>query len=226
MNGEVEVTINDTSVTGREGMTILELAQENGIDIPTLCYSPDLHPIGACRICVVEVEGSRTLVGSCYTPITPGMVIHTHSPKVMESRKVILELLMASHCGSCIVCDKANLCNLRKIAAELEIGLPRFQLKKRYYPIEDISPYVQRDLTKCVLCWRCVHACKEIAKQDVFATGYRGFKSKIVVDCDEPLNKEVCRDCGICISYCPTGALTRPRKLGEEKGGKSLAITG
>jgi len=226
MTSAVTVTINGNQITGREGMTILELAQANGIDIPTLCYSPDLQPIGACRLCVVEVEGSRTLVGSCHTPVTPGMVIQTHSPKVLESRRVILELLMASHCGSCIVCDKANQCNLREIAADLEVGLPRFQLKKRYYPIEDISPYVQRDLTKCVLCWRCVRACKEIARHDVFATGYRGFRSKIVVDCDEPLNKEVCKDCGICISYCPTGALTRPRKLGEVKEGKSLAITG
>ncbi len=223
---EVTVTINGTQVSGREGMTILEVAQQNGIDIPTLCYSPDLRPIGACRICVVEVEGSRTLVGSCHTPITPGMVIYTHSPKVLETRKVILELLLASHCGSCIICDKANLCNMRAIAADLEVGLPRFHLRKRYYPIEDISPYVQRDLTKCVLCWRCIRACSEIAKQNVFSTGYRGFNSKVVVDCDEPLNKEVCRDCGICIAYCPTGALTEPRKLNEEKKGKSLVITG
>jgi len=224
--GEVTVTINGTQVSGREGMTILEVAQQNGIDIPTLCHSPDLRPIGACRICVVEVEGSRTLVGSCHTPITPGMVIYTHSPKVLETRKVILELLLASHCGSCIICDKANLCNMREIAADLEIGLPRFQLRKRYYPIEDVSPYVQRDLTKCVLCWRCIRACNEIAKQNVFSTGYRGFNCKVVVDCDEPLNKEVCRDCDVCISFCPTGALTKPRKLTEEKQGKSLVITG
>jgi len=223
--GEITATINGTQVSGREGMTILEVAQQNGIDIPTLCYSPDLRPIGACRICVVEVEGSRTLVGSCHTPIAPGMVIYTHSPKVLETRKVILELLLASHCGSCIVCDKANLCNIRKIAAELEIGLPRFQLRKRYYPIEDVSPYIQRDLTKCVLCWRCIRACNEIAKKNVFSTGYRGFDSKVVVDCDEPLDKDVCRDCGVCISFCPTGALTAPRKLTEEKKGKSLVIT-
>jgi len=222
---EVKVTINGVQMSGREGMTILEVAQENGIDIPTLCYSPDLRPIGACRICVVEVEGSRTLVGSCHTPVSPGMVIQTHSPKVLEARKVILELLFASHCGSCIICNKANVCNLRGIAADLEVGIPRFQLRKRFHPIEDVSPYVQRDLTKCVLCWRCIRACKEIAKQSVFSTGYRGFDSKVIVDCDVPLDKEVCRDCGICITYCPTGALTAPRKLGEEKPGKSLVIT-
>jgi len=223
---EVTVTINGSQVSDRMGMTILELAQQNGIEIPTLCHIPELPPTGACRICVVEVEGSRTLVGSCHTPITQGMVIHTHSPKVLETRKVIVELLLASHCGSCFMCEKANLCELRKVAADLDVGLSRFQVRKRYYPIEDVSPYIQRDLSKCILCRRCVRACREIAKQNVFGIAYRGFDSKIVVDCDQPLDKEVCRDCGVCIPYCPTGALSEPRKLGEEKKGKPLVITG
>ena len=224
--GEVTVTLNGSQVNGREGTTILELARENGIDIPTLCYIQDLPPTGSCRICVVEVEGSRTLVGSCHTPITPGMVIQTHSPKVLETRKVILELLFASHCGTCYMCEKANLCELRRIAADLEVDLPRFQLRKRYYPVEDISPYIWRDLSKCILCRRCVKACNEIAGQNVFGVAYRGFNSKIVVDCDQALNKDVCRDCDICISACPTGALSRPRELGKEKQGKPLVITG
>ncbi len=223
--GEVTVTIDGAQVSGHEGMTILEIAQQNGIDIPTLCYSPELPPIGACRICVVEVEGSRTLVGSCHTPITQGMVIYTHSSKVVETRKAIVELLLASHCGSCIVCEKANMCELRKIAADLEVGLPRFQLRKRYYPIEDVSPYIQRDLSKCVLCWRCIRACREIAKQNVFSTAYRGFDSKVVVDFDEPLDKDVCRDCDVCVSLCPTGALSKPRKVSEPKKGKPLVIS-
>ena len=216
--------MNGRQLSGREGMTILEVAQENGIDIPTLCYSPELVPIGACRICVVEVEGSRTLVGACHTPITPEMVIYTHSAKVLETRKVILELLLASHCGSCIVCDKANICGLRSVATDLEVGLPRFQVRKRYYPIEDVSPYVVRDLTKCVLCWRCVRACREIAKQNVFAAAYRGFGSKIVVGFDQPIDKDICRDCDVCISFCPTGALSRPSEITEEKKGKPLII--
>ena len=107
---EIIVTINGSQLRGSEGMTILEVAQENGIDIPTLCYKTELKPIGACRICVVEVEGSRTLVGSCHTPIAQGMVIHTHSPKVLETRKTIVELLLASHPDSCIICDKGNMC--------------------------------------------------------------------------------------------------------------------
>ena len=222
---EVTVTIDGSQVSGREGMTILELAQEIGIDIPILCYIPELSPTGACRVCVVEVEGSRTLVGSCHTPITEGMVIYTHSPKVLETRRVIVELLLASHCGSCFMCEKANLCELRKIAADLDVGLPRFQVRKRYYPVEDVSPYIQRDLSKCILCRRCVRACAEIARKNVFGIAYRGFDSKVVVDFDQPLDKGVCRDCDVCISVCPTGALSRPRKMSEEKKGKPLVIS-
>ncbi len=223
---EITVTLNGSQVSGREGMTILELAQENGIVIPTLCYIAELAPTGACRLCVVEVEGSRTLVASCHTPITQGMVIYTHSPKVLETRHVILELLLGSHSGSCFLCERANVCELRRVTADLEVGLPRFRTKKRYYPIEDISPYIKRDMSKCILCRRCVMACNEIAKQNVFGIAYRGFNSKIVVDCDQPLDKEVCRDCGICIPFCPTGALSKPVEVTEEKTGKPLVIKG
>jgi len=222
----IAITVNGSQLAGSEGTTILEVVQANGIDIPTLCYRPELPPIGACRICVVEVEGSRTLVGSCHTPITEGMVVYTHSPKVLETRRVIVELLLASHCGSCFLCDKANICELRRIAADLDVGLPQFQASRRYYPVEDISPYIIRDLSKCILCRRCVRACNEIAKQNIFAVGYRGFDSKIIVDFDQPIDKEVCRDCDACISFCPTGALSRPSKVTEEKKGKPLIIHG
>jgi NADH dehydrogenase/NADH:ubiquinone oxidoreductase subunit G len=222
---EVKATIDGRQVTAKKGATILEAAQENGIDIPTLCHRPELTPLGACRLCVVEVEGSRTLVGSCHTPITEGMVIHTHSDKVLATRKMIVELMLASHCGSCFMCDKANTCELRQIAADLEVGLPRFQVRKRYYPLEDISPYIVRDLTKCVMCRRCVRACREIAGQNVFAVAYRGYDAKVVVDEDQPIDKEVCRDCNVCVSFCPTGALSRPREVKEAKKGKPLVIT-
>ena len=223
---ELAVTLNGAQLSGREGMTIFELAHDNGVDIPTLCYRPELPPIGVCRVCVVEVEGSRTLVGSCHTPIVQGMVIHTHSPKVLEARRIIVELLLASHCGTCYMCDQANICELRQIAADLEIGIPRFQTRKRYYPIEDVSPYLQRDLSKCILCRRCLRACSEIAKHNVFSIAYRGFNSKVVVDFDQPLNRDVCRDCDVCISLCPTGALSKPRRLGTEKKGEPLIIRG
>src|SRR4030065_1766141 len=131
----IALTMNGVPFSGREGMTILEVARENGIHIPTLCYLEDLPPFGACRLCVVEVEGSRTLVGSCHTPITEGMVVHTQTPKVIEARRTLVELMMASHPDSCLVCDKANACQLRWLTADLNIGLTRFPMQKHYFSI-------------------------------------------------------------------------------------------
>ena len=225
--GNIGLTINDAPVSGREGMTILEVARENGIDIPTLCYLEDLPPVGACRLCVVELEGSRTLVGSCHTPITEGMVIHTHSPKVLETRRVLVELMLASHPDSCLVCDEANRCELRKIAADLDIGLPRFRMRKHYYPVEDENPYIIRDMSKCILCRRCVTACQNIKGKKIFSVAYRGFHSKVIWGLDQPLgSKEACRDCDVCISLCPTGALSKPSEIGKEKSGPVLFVKG
>lgn len=219
------LTINDIPVSGQTGMTILDVARENNIEIPTLCYLKDLLPIGACRICVVEVEGSRTLVGACHTPAAEGMVIQTHSPKVLAARRVIVELLLASHPDNCLVCDKANLCELRRIAADLDIGLPRFRIKKHYYPIEDENPYIVRDMSKCIMCRRCVNTCQNLKGGNIFSIAYRGFESKVIHKCDQTLDGEdTCRECDICISVCPTGALTKPVKIGEEKSGKSVFV--
>ena len=225
--GNIALTMNGAPVSGREGMTILEVARENCIDIPTLCYLEDLPPVGACRICVVEVEGSRTLVGSCHTPITEGMVIHTHSPKVLGVRKILVELMLASHPDNCLVCDEANRCELRKLAADLDIGMPRFRMRKHYYPVEDENPSIIRDMSKCILCRRCVAACQNIKGERMFSIAYRGFDSKVVYGLDQPVgSKEACRDCDTCISLCPTGALSKPIRIGEEKTGKVLFVKG
>jgi NADH dehydrogenase/NADH:ubiquinone oxidoreductase subunit G len=221
----IALTINGVAVSGREGMTILEVARENGIDIPTLCYLEDLPPVGACRLCVVEVEGSRTLVGSCHTPIAEGMVIHTHSPKVLAARRILVELMLASHPDNCLVCDEANRCELRKLAADLNIGLPRFKIRKHYYPIEDENPYIVRDMSKCILCRRCVAACQNIKGNKMLSIAYRGFDSKVIYGLDQPIgSEEACRDCDTCISLCPTGALSKPVKIGEEKPGTALFV--
>jgi len=220
---DVKLTLNGSPVVGQEGQTILELARENGIEIPTLCYLRELTPTGCCRLCVVEVEGSRTLLGSCYSPIAPSMVIQTHSPKVLAARKTLIELLFASHCGFCMICDKANVCNLRQLAAEHDVGLSPYRTRKRFYPLED-NAYIQIDRTKCILCRNCVKACNEIAGNGVLGIAYRGFDSKIVIDNDQPLSAEACRDCDACIKVCPTGSLTKPRKMGEAKTGVSMII--
>jgi NADH dehydrogenase/NADH:ubiquinone oxidoreductase subunit G len=132
---------------------------------------------------------------------------------VTAARKTVIELLLAGHTGPCVTDECAGECELHYLAAELETGPPRFQVKKRRsYPAEEISPYVKRDMRRCILCRRCIRACAQIAKKNIFGMAYRGFRSKVVVDCDVPLNKEVCRDCGICIDYCPTSALTKPKQ--------------
>ncbi len=215
---DVRVILDGTEVKGQKGITILEAAKQTGVDIPTLCHIPGLTPSGSCRICTVEVEGSARLVGSCHTPIAEGMVIHTRSPRVLAARKAIVELLFAGHTGPCVKDGVVEECQLHNIAADLEVGPPRFPVgKPRFYPVENISPYVRRDLSKCILCYRCIQACSDIAGQDIYSMAYRGFSSKVTVDCDIPLNKEVCKDCGICIDYCPTAALTLPAGTKERK---------
>ena len=211
--GNVKAIIDRIEGNFPEGMTILEAAQQLGLEIPTLCHSPEITPTGNCRICVVEVEASERLVASCHTPIMRGMVIKSRSAKVVAARKATVELLMAGHTGPCVTDECAKDCKLHNLAADLEVGPPRFRVRKRrYYPVEDVSPYVRRDMSRCILCRRCINACSEIAKKDVFSVAYRGFNSKVVVDYDKPLDKEVCRDCGVCIEYCPTSALARAEK--------------
>ena len=209
----VNVILNGQPVSGAKEMTILQLAKENGIDIPTLCYLEGLSPTGACRMCVVEVKGSRTLVASCHTPIQPDMDIQTHSPKVLKARRVIIELLLANHVDNCMMCDRANTCELRKIATDLEVGLPRFMGERHFYPLDDDNPYLVRDLTKCILCRRCIKATREKEGKSFFGVGSRGFESRVVASPDQEIDEEVCE---ICLDACPVGALS--------KKGETLAI--
>jgi NADH:ubiquinone oxidoreductase subunit E/Pyruvate/2-oxoacid:ferredoxin oxidoreductase delta subunit/ferredoxin len=207
----VKAVIDGVQARFNKGTTILDAAKKMGVSIPTLCHHENLTPFGGCRICVVEVEGRDKLVGSCHTPIEEGMVILTRSHKVTEARKATIELLFAGHTGPCVTDGRIEECELHNIASDAQAGPPRFSVRKpRFYPMEDISPYIRRDLSKCILCRRCIRACRELAGQSVYSTAYRGFKSKVIVDFDVPLNKEVCKDCGICIDHCPTSALGWP----------------
>jgi NADH:ubiquinone oxidoreductase subunit E/NAD-dependent dihydropyrimidine dehydrogenase PreA subunit len=168
-------------------------------------------PTGVCRVCVVEVEGARTLVGSCHTPISEGMVIHTRSQKVLDVRRGVVELMLSAHTGMCVNDPNAEACRLHNLASDHEVGAPRFTISHpRFYSIEDENPYVRRDLSKCILCRKCIIACNEIAGKSVLSIGYRGFESKVIAGYDEFLSTDECRNCGICIEYCPTGALSKP----------------
>ncbi len=208
---EIKIKIDGIEVVGNDEMTILAAAEKANIKIPTLCHMKDLAPGGNCRVCMVEVENAPKLVAACHTPISDGMVVLTQSSKVKAVRKINLELLMAGHTGNCVTDIHARECQLHNLAAESDMAPPRFNVKvSRKYPPEILNPYVKRDMSACILCRNCVRACREIAKKSIYSVAYRGFKSKIVVDCDIDLNKDACKDCGICIDYCPTSALTKP----------------
>lgn len=207
---EVQLVINGMEIRCHEEMTILQAAQQIDIEIPTLCYSPDIQPTGVCRICVVEVEGLKTLVGSCHTPVAQGLVVHTHSPKVIAARRANVELLQAAHDSVCVTDPTCQRCELHALCADLQVKRSGFSVRhRRSYPIEENNPYVRRDMSKCILCRRCVCVCSEIAKKNILSIAYRGYYSKVVTGCDEALTTQACRDCGICIDYCPTQALSR-----------------
>lgn len=203
----IAITLNGTLVSGRPGMTILELAQEVGVKIPTLCHDPSLKPVGACRVCLVEEEKSGRLLASCITPIAPGMVINTESATVIENRKIIVKLMLASHPESCILCEKGNRCQLRNLAAELGIGSLNYYPMPHFTGIQEVNPFIRRDLSKCILCSKCIRADQELVVVGALEYLHRGFDAKPATLFDGPLEASECTFCGTCVTMCPTGAL-------------------
>ena len=206
--GSVTLQINGITISGPEGMTILELAREQGYPIPTLCHDPHLSPAGACRICLVEEETRGVLIPSCVTAIAPGMAIRTDSPRVIENRKTILQLLLASHPESCIVCDKGNRCQLRALAADLGIGFIPLDPMPQYFPVRDFNPFFKRDMSKCILCGKCIRGDQELVVEGVLDYSHRGFPARPTTFQNLPLEDAGCTFCGTCLSLCPTGALS------------------
>jgi formate dehydrogenase alpha subunit len=208
----ITITLDGREVSGYPGMTILELAKESGIDIPTLCHDPQLTSVGACRVCLVEDERNSALLASCVTPIASGMVINTHSPRVIERRKTIVKLMLTSHPDSCLVCDKGNRCQLRQIASDLGVGLVELQRIPQMHSIEEVNPFLERDLSKCILCAKCIRACQELVVEGAIDYFQRGFTTIPATLNNLPLESSECTFCGTCVALCPTGALTEKEK--------------
>ena len=203
----ITITLDGREVSGYSGMTVLQLARESGVEIPTLCHDDHLSPTGACRICLVENEQNGALLASCVTPIASGMVINTRSPRVMERRKTIVKLMLTSHPDSCLVCDKGNRCGLRQIASDLGIGVLELERIPRMAAIEEVNPFLERDLSKCILCAKCIRACQELVVQGAIDYFHRGFTTVPATLNSVPLEDSECTFCGTCVALCPTGAL-------------------
>ncbi len=203
----VTLKIDNQEVKAKKGSTILEVARENGIDIPTLCFLKDIHQTGDCRMCIVEVEGRRGFTTSCITKAEEGMVVHTNTPEIQESRKVIMDLTISNHHVECLTCVRSGNCELQQVAKKLNMNTLEFEGEKNEYEIDELSPSIVRDANKCILCRRCVAACKNIQKIGAIECINRGFESCISPVAGKSLNDVNCTFCGQCIQACPTGAL-------------------
>jgi formate dehydrogenase alpha subunit len=202
------ITINDIDYAFTSGQTILEVARENGVFIPTLCHLPRCRPTGACRVCVVEVWGARTLVASCAAPAAEGMIVHTDSDRVIRARKAILRLMLDSGNHDCLLCPASGDCALQSLAFRYGVAAGTFERPRPRYRPETGNPFIGRDFSKCILCGRCVQACNEIQVNEAIDFGYRGAATKIVAGCDTTLAGSDCVFCGECLQVCPVGALS------------------
>lgn len=204
---KVHITIDGIKLYVPENYTILEAAKEVNITIPTLCFLKDVNEVGCCRMCIVEVKGARALQAACVHPVSEGMEVFTHTPKVMEARKVNLELILSNHNSMCQTCTRSWMdCELQSLANKLSVDNVRFEGEQKKQPL-DIGVSIVRDPNKCILCRRCVSACKNIQTVGVIDAVNRGFETQIAAPFNLSLSDTPCVNCGQCINYCPVGAL-------------------
>jgi formate dehydrogenase alpha subunit len=204
----IALTIDGKKIICPAGTSILEAAEQNRIKIPKLCYHPDLKPFGACRMCLVEDIKTGRLMASCVTPVAPDMAIQTKNERITKHRRNIARLMIAEHPESCIVCSKGNRCQLRWVAAQLGVGETDLYHMPNYKPFEEANPFIIRDLSKCILCGKCIRADHELVVVGAIDYNLRGFSSRPATAHELGLEQSNCTFCGTCVSMCPTGALS------------------
>ena len=210
------IKINGMPVAAPKGSTILEAAKFAHIDIPTLCFLKEINEIGACRICVVEVKGARSLVASCMYPITEGMEVWTNTPRVLDSRKKTLELILSDHDKKCLSCVQSGKCELQKLCNDLKVDDELlYEGERTNYKVDTSAAHMYRDNNKCILCRRCSAVCETVQGIGVIGANERGFATNISCAFEMPLGETSCVSCGQCIAVCPTGALSEKDCTGE-----------
>jgi len=211
MSDKVQLTINGNQVEAQAGQTVLDVARENGIYIPTLCYHQRLGGGGACRLCMVDVEGVKNLVASCVYPVREGLVVQTDSEKVKAARRFVLELIIGDGYHDCLVCERDGDCELQFVAYSLGIDKMPIDPRRKPLPMDDTNPMLVRDHNRCILCGRCVIACNEVQYNGAIDFAYRSSRTKISAGRDQPLEESPCVFCGECVQVCPTGALVESK---------------
>lgn len=214
---EVQVYIDDIPVMVPRDSTVLEAARRAGADIPTLCEHANLSGFGACRMCVVEVEGAKNLPAACVQPVADGMKVHTESQKVVRARQDILRLMLANHPLDCMTCESAGNCKLQDYCYRYGVADTPYQGEVSQREVLDCNPFILRDYTKCILCGKCVRACAEIQGNFAVDFSQRGFASEIAAPYGEELEGGGCTFCGHCLDLCPTGALQAKIGQGEAR---------
>ena len=212
---EISLTVDGRNIEAEEGMMILQAAEAAGIEIPHLCYHDQLSPFAGCRLCVVEVEGAKSLVASCAYPVAEGLVVRTDTERVRAVRRLALELILSDHPLDCLVCEQAGRCKLQDYAYQMGLSGSRFVGERHEYPVDVSNPFIRRDYSKCILCGRCVQICAERQVSDAIDFSFRGFQTKVAVPFDRPLQESDCVFCGQCVSVCPTGALLEKTAVGK-----------
>ncbi|HHX63985.1 MAG TPA: 2Fe-2S iron-sulfur cluster binding domain-containing protein, partial [Chloroflexi bacterium] len=204
---DVRVTIDGKEVSVPAQSTVLEAAEAAGVEIPVLCHHPVLKPIGACRMCLVEVEKQRTLQPACTFPVTDGMVVHTASPAVMDARRFVLQLLFSERNHFCMFCQQSGSCELQSLA--YQYGLDHWEYDRAFpeMPVDASRKYFAMDHNRCILCRRCIRVCDEMVGNHTLGLKNRGAETMVIADMDVPFGESSCVSCGSCLQVCPTGAL-------------------
>jgi formate dehydrogenase major subunit len=209
------VVINERECRAREGQTVLEVARENGIFIPSVCYHRKTGPAGRCRLCVAEVEGMAGLQTTCTLKVRDGLRVTTESETVREAQRLVVDLLLASGKHDCLSCEQNGMCELQDAAYYLGIERPSFRIAEDRFEVDDSSEFIHRDESRCIQCGRCIAGCNTTVVNEVLDFGYRGRGVKVVCDSDVPMGSSSCVQCGECIQLCPVGAIIDKRSRGQ-----------